>query len=94
MVCHGQKKRRHHVEGFEFLLQKKIQSYCHDDCVADHTYLLKQLTLKHAAEHACKQRNAALIKQNGDKGENNAVAEGCGKDDCIHKVKRTFDKEH
>lgn len=94
MIRNGKKQRRHHIEGLEFLFKKKVQADRHNYCVAYHTYLLKQFALKNAAERACQQGNAALINKNGDKGENNAVAQSCAENNGVYKVKRTFDEQH
>ena len=75
MINYGEEKRGHHIESFELLLQKKIKTDCHNYCIADHTYLPEKFTLKNFAQITCKKRNAALIEKNGNKAEDNSVAE-------------------
>ena len=94
MICNGQNECGHHIEGFELLLQKKIQTDCHNYCITHHTYLFKQFALKNASESAGKERNSALIQKNGYEAENNTVAESCTENDGINKVESTFDEKY
>lgn len=94
MIRNGKNQRRYHIKSFEFLFKQKIEPDSHNYRIADHAYLLKQFTLKDAAESACEQADAALINKHGNAGENNAEAKRCTENYGIHKVERRFNKKN